>query len=430
MISILSKAEFDWMADVCGDTAVPRHGDRSAGGEEASLRYVTESGSALLRASTPTYTLAPTIQDLARGYGLRVEIAAFPEGVLSVQDDTGRSSLAMASGGPLRFDQTQRLFNLIQRSRRGLPAEQGLRELHAIDAMPPTVDWPWRLIGCCLIIVGLCLRQNPGVNELVVTTILALPVATLMMRGPRFGRLTPFVPAVAAFLVGIPVAVLVQHHRLAEPAQVVIPVLASFIPGLALTVGSLELCRGALQAGAARFIGGVFQLMVLAFGLIASQSAFAFASRPHPLTEVTQVGSWSPLVGVGAYAVGVWLAFCAPRSALPALAVVIYVAWGIQQLSDRITGPYLSTFLGAAIGVVVAQAIFAWFGPPPVLTLNPLFRILAPGGLSLLRVTSMTAGNFVGAELGVVIFTFISVAMGLAVGLALTERFGHHQVAP
>lgn len=413
------------MADVCGDTAVPWRGDRSAGGDEARLRYVTESGSALLRASTPTYTVVPTMQELARGYELEIEIAALPEGVLSVQDNTGRSSLAVASGGALRFDQTQRLFELIQRSRRGLAAEQGLRELHAIETMAPAVRGPWRFVGYCVIIVGLCLRQNPGFNELGVAAILALPVAALLMCSPRLDRLTPFVPAVAAFLVGVPVSVLVQHHRLAEPAQVVVPVLASFIPGLLLTVGSLELFRGSLQAGTARFIGGIFQLMVLAFGLIASQAAFGFASHPAPLIETTQVGPWSPLVGVGAYAVGIWLAFSAPLSALPALAVVIYVAWGIQQLSDRITGPYLSTFLGAAVGVLVAQAIFAWFGPPPLLTLNPLFRILAPGGLSLLRVTSLTAGNFVGADIGVVIFTFIAVATGLAVGLAVSERLGH-----
>lgn len=212
------------MGDVGGDTAEPR---RSDPGGDVALRYVSESGSALLRASTPTSTVGPTIHELARGYGLEIEIAALPEGVLSVQDSTGRSSLAMASGGSLRFDQTQRLFELIQRSRRGLAAEQGLRELHAIETMPPAVPAPWRFLGYCLIIVGLCLRQNPGMNELVVTSVLALPVAAVLISTPKLGRLTPFVPAVTAFLVGVPVVLLVQHHRLSEPAQVVVPVLAS-----------------------------------------------------------------------------------------------------------------------------------------------------------------------------------------------------------
>jgi len=36
----------------------------------------------------------------------------------------------------------------------------------------------------------------------------------------------------------------VEQHRLADPSQVVVPLLASFLPGLLLTVGSLELLRG------------------------------------------------------------------------------------------------------------------------------------------------------------------------------------------
>jgi fructose-specific phosphotransferase system IIC component len=73
---------------------------------------------------------------------------------------------------------------------------------------------------------------------------------------------------------------------------------------------------------------------------------------------------------------------------------------------------------------VVVKAIHTRFGPPPLQTLNPLFLILTRGGRSLLRVTSLTSGNFVGANLGVVVFTLISVAMGLTAGMAIADRFG------
>jgi len=86
------------------------------------------------------------------------------------------------------------------------------------------------------------------------------------------------------------------------------------------------------------------------------------------------------------------------------------------------TDRYVSTFLAATVGVVIAQAVYAWFGPPPLLTITPLFRILGPGGLSLERATALTAGNFVGADSGVVVFTLIAVAMGLAAGMAITEH--------
>ena len=167
-------------------------------------------------------------------------------------------------------------------------------------------------------------------------------------------------------------------------------------PGLLLAVGSLELLRGALQAGAARFMGGIFQLILLAFGLVASEAAFDLSSPTHPVASTAQVGAWAAVVGVGVYTVGLWLAFSAPLTALPALAVVVYAAWGIQQLADPVTDRYVSTFLAATVGVVIAQAIHAWFGPPPLLTINPLFRLLGPGGLSLERATALTVGNFLG----------------------------------
>jgi uncharacterized membrane protein YjjP (DUF1212 family) len=403
---------------------MPNH-DRSPAAGDVVLRYVTAAGSALLGASAPCSTVVPGLQGLAGGYGLHVKVDASPGAVLAVDEDTGRSSLATAGAGSLRFDQTQRLFDLISRSRQGsVWAQQGLQELRAIETMPPTIPAAWRFVGYCLIAVGLCLRQNPGVPELAATAAMSLPMACLLLSMPMLGTIGPFVPGIAAFLVGLPVSWLVEHRWLTEPAHVVVPLLAFFIPGLLLAIGSLELVQGALHAGAARLVGGVFQLTLLAFGLVASEAAFALDSSPHPIAATGHIGTWSPAVGVSVYALGLWLAFCAPLSALPALTIVIFVAWGIQQLSATVTGTYGSTFLGAAVAVVVAQGIHTWFGPPPLLTLNPLFRILIPGGLSLLRVTSLTSGNFVGASLGVVVFTFIAVAMGLTVGMAAAERFG------
>ena len=389
------------------------------------LRYISGAGSALICASAPSSTVGPGLEDLARGYGVEVKVVAQPETVLAVDERTGRSSLARAHTGSFRFDQTERLFDMITRSRTGsLSPEQGLNGLRDIELMPPTVPAVWRFVGYWLIAVGLCLLQNPRVAELAITAAFALPIAALVMAMPKLRGFDPFAPGVVAFLVGLPVSLLVQVGWLAEPAHVVVPLLSSFLPGMLLAVGSLELIHGALQAGASRLMGGIFQLILLAFGLIASQAAFTLSIPTDVVSHATHLGSWSPLVGVGVYVVGIWLAFCAPRRAAPALAIVIFVGWGIQQLTDAIVGPYASTFLGAAVAVVVVQAIHTRSGPPPLLTLNPLFRILTPGGLGLLRVTSLTSGNFVGADLGVVVFTLISVAMGLAAGMAIAERFG------
>ena len=251
---------------------------------------------------------------------------------------------------------------------------------------------------------------------------LSIPVAALLIAMPRLGGLKELIPAVMAFAVGAAVAVLVEHDQLVQPAQVVLPLLAMVLPGTLLAVGSFDILRGALQAGAARLVGGVHQLLVLALGLVASQAAFALTTPIEQPAEMTRMGAWSPVVGLAVYVLGTCLAFCAPVSAWPTLTIVVYVGWGIQLLTDGLAGPCASTFLAAAVAIVVATGIYPRFGPPPLLTLNPLFRILGIGGLSLLQVTSLTVGNFIGAEVGSAAFTLISVALGLAAGMAVTER--------
>lgn len=397
-------------------------GQRGAPGGGA-LGFIAELGCALLEAGAPSSTVSPGLHLLARRFGVDCEITVVPEGVLTVDTVTGRSSLVLVGRRSLRFDQTDRLFDLVRRSREGrVSAEEGVAELRRIKQAAPLFSAPWRLAGYCLMAIGLCLRQNPGLAEFVVTAVLALPVAVLVIGAPRLGGVNTLTPAVLSFLVGVAVSALVEHGRLAQPAQVIVPLLAMVLPGMLLAVGSLELLRGALQAGAARLVGGLHQLIVLALGLIASEAAFALTAPARAVAETARVGAWSPVVGLGVYVVGTCLAFCAPLSAWPALAVVIYVAWGTQQFSDALGGPYASTFLAAVVAVMVARAIYPKFGPPALLTLTPVFRILGVGGLSLLRVTSVTVDNFVGTDVGAAVFALVSVSLGLAAGMALTER--------
>src|SRR5689334_21539079 len=97
----------DWMVVVEGGAAEPI-GDGQPG-EGVVLRYVTEAACALLGESTPSSTVGPVMRELARGYGVQAELEALPEGVLSVASDSGRSFMASARVGSLRFDQTERL---------------------------------------------------------------------------------------------------------------------------------------------------------------------------------------------------------------------------------------------------------------------------------------------------------------------------------
>ena len=108
---------------------------------------------------------------------------------------------------------------------------------------------------------------------------------------------------------------------------------------------------------------------------------------------------WSPVVGLAVYVLGTCLAFCAPVSAWPALTIVVYAGWGIQLLTDGLAGPYASTFLAAAVAIVVATGI-SRVRAATAADAEPAVPNPGHGGLSLLQVTSLTVGNFIGAEVG------------------------------
>ena len=143
------------------------------------------------------------MQQLAHRFDLDCEITVLPNGVLAVNSGTGRSSLVTASRETLRFDQTERLFAVLRAGGTGrISAEAGLRELRRIVQIPPPVRAPWRFGGYCLMAVGLCLRQNPGLGEFIAALALSIPVAALLIAMPRLGGLKALIPAVMAFAVG------------------------------------------------------------------------------------------------------------------------------------------------------------------------------------------------------------------------------------
>ena len=160
------------------------------------------------------------MQQLAHRFDLDCEITVLPNGVLAVNSGTGRSSLVTASRETLRFDQTERLFAVLRAGGTGrISAEAGLRELRRIVQRPPPVRAPWRFGGYCLMAVGLCLRQNPGLGEFIAALALSIPVAALLIAMPRLGGLKALIPAVMAFAVGASVAVLSSTTSWSNPRK-------------------------------------------------------------------------------------------------------------------------------------------------------------------------------------------------------------------
>jgi uncharacterized membrane protein YjjB (DUF3815 family) len=210
-----------------------------------------------------------------------------------------------------------------------------------------------------------------------------------------------------------------------SPLLLVIPPLASLLPGGMLTTAMIELADGAPTSGASRLIAGGTRVLLLVFGiatgevLVGLPAAQAFSQGADNL-----IGWWAPWLGPLVFTVGIYLYFVAPRRSLVWLCLVVYAAWRGQQIGDVYLGGYLSGFVGALVMTIAASVLDRIPSAPPFLVLLlPAFWLLVPGVLAVVGVAELvgTNANIAVADIGTAVFSIVSIALGLLVGVALVR---------
>ena len=166
----------------------------------------------------------------------------------------------------------------------------------------------------------------------------------------RVPGLATILPVLAAGAVSA-IAFAVSGRYEAAPLAELIAPLVLFLPGALLTMATVDLASAEVVTGASRFLAGLLQLALLAFGILAGAMLVGVAPAGSSLAPGELLGSWAPSLGVLVFAVGTALQHSAPRRSLPWLLLVLYAAWGGQLLGQALFGAELSGFVG---GLVVA----------------------------------------------------------------------------
>jgi uncharacterized membrane protein YjjB (DUF3815 family) len=206
------------------------------------------------------------------------------------------------------------------------------------------------------------------------------------------------------------------------------PPLATFLPGGALTIATVELAAGQMVSGASRLVSRLVQLMLLAFGILA---ASAFLDVPaHVLADnpVDRLGWWAPWLGVVLFAVGNYLHFSSPARSLPWILVVLLITYAGQVVGAALFGGLLSGFFGAlAMTPVVLWIETRRHGPPKLITFLPAFWLLVPGATGLIGVTALLGdSDGFGAEATAdTLVTVMSIALGVLIGTAIYRATDH-----
>jgi uncharacterized membrane protein YjjP (DUF1212 family) len=390
------------------------------------LRHV---GVALVRAGDATERVTQLLGEVAAVYAVSgVTFFVVPTGVFVRIETSGTSRMDFeaATSTPLRLDQVDALYRLIDDIRHGLvDAETATGRLHALMTSRPRFGGVIGVLASGVLTVGLGLMLNPRASALPAFLLIGFLVGGLRWWADRVTTLSLVLPVIAATVVTAVVFQWVAPALDAPPLEIVIPSLVTFLPGAALTMATVELATGDMLAGSARLVYGLERLLILTFGIALGAEIAGLPLAPGSSAEA--LGGWAPWVGVLVFGVGQFIASSAPRRTLGWLLVVLYVGYGVQAVSGLVLGTLGASFLAAAVVLPVCYAIQSRrSGPPVPVTFLPTFWLLVPGALGLQGVAQIVGadeaaglGDFLNALLSIV-----AIAVGVVVGSGLSERIG------
>lgn len=388
------------------------------------VAFLIQLGAALIRSGEAVDAARDRLSAIAQRYEAHdVDILVFPT-ALMVQAGSGESTLvrlASAAGGRrLRLDQVSAVYELAGRAERG---EIGLSEanvaLDSILVMPPLFGTVTRTLGLGVLSAGFALALQPTLLGVVGAFVLGTLVGcALLIRVPE---LQAVMPVAVSFCVATVVFLFAEHYDGENPIRSLIPPLVIFLPGAAITTGTMELAAGQTISGASRLVEGLVDLLLLAFGIIAAAALVGAPSSNLIDRPLDRLGSWTTILALLVIALGNHLHLCAPRRTVPWILLVLAAASAGQEFGAVVFSPELSAFFGAlAMTPLVLLIGRRREGPPSMVLFLPAFWLLVPGAAGLIGVTAIvgTTSRLAPADFTATMVTVLAIALGVLVGTA------------
>jgi len=324
----------------------------------------------------------------------------------------------------LRLDQIIKVMHLAKLASRGeIDPGDAIVELREIERSKQSRSLLIEVLGTIVMTFGVALLFRPDDANILLYLGLGALVGLFQAFSSRVQGLSAVMPVVIAFTVSVIAFLVTGGENDATPIEALIPALTILLPGALLTMSAVDLASGEVVSGSSRFLEGMLQLALLAFGIFAAASLMGVqpsASEAHG----DGFASWAPWVGIPVFAIGVSLRESAPMKMFPWLLLVLVIAHSGQLLGDALFGPILSGFVATLIVVPLVQYAERFKTTPPAFALFlPAFLMLVPGALGLLGVSELATiepSNGIGGLVSA-ISAILSIALGILVGTRITR---------
>jgi uncharacterized membrane protein YjjP (DUF1212 family) len=363
----------------------------------------------LLHSAEGAFELRDTVRAVGHAYGTQAEILAIAEGaVLTVRHPDGRSYHDTVRVGPdlTRLDLVTRAKFLVNRILAGkLSAAAACQELTGLESSREPYPWWLRIIGVTLFAVGFAPGVQQTWREVAAAAVLGAVMGVMFIAADWVGGLRLLLPIVGTLVVAI-VAFEVLHARDAPggPVLLMIPGLFILIPGDLLCAGTAEIAVGQVTPGAVRLAQAAVTLVQLAAGVIiaAELTGVGLTTLSQPAPPGHSLPPWLIVVAWIPFTIGLALTFNARMRDVPWMLLLVYLAWGVQELvlahslvvpAEGETGATAAVFVAATVLAFAAGALEQFRNlPPRGVTILAGFFALTVGAVAL-RGLTLLAGN-------------------------------------
>jgi uncharacterized membrane protein YjjP (DUF1212 family) len=375
-----------------------------------------EIGIALVEVNQPTPVVTARLQEIAARYTTEtVRVVVLPT-MLMIQigddsyqvDESTNSSLQLNKAGFIDDIAVLASVGAIE------PADAIAAIKHAREL--PTRFGPFvTTLGYAITTIGFGMLINPTWASLPGYLLLGLVVGAIVQLGRPFPSLNPILPTLSAAVVTILAIWFVAATSHDGLLRVIAPSLVATLPGMALTIGAMELASTQLISGTSRLMYGIAQLALMVFGVALG---LEIAGTVAPRTPSVRMGEWSLYAAVLVVAVGLYFYLSAPRGSLPWLMAAIGVAVLGQAAAESVMSESHSGFVGAVVSVpfsMLASRIKT--SPPAIVMMLVSFWSLVPGALSFEALSqALAGGNLDAAGISSTGAAIMSIALGTLVG--------------
>ncbi len=390
-------------------------------------------GHALMASGNPVSLVEDTLAEIAARYRITCEPAVLPN-ILMIRLGESTSAILDVTTQrltSLRLDQMSDLAVLIDRvKQRQLTPVEAARRVDHIRATAPRFGLAPMVGGYVLLVVGLTLRMRPAWDALLVTAALGLLVGLMLVWFRLYPRFALLLPVLAALIVSALTFYVTRLGWIVGPANLIIPPLVTFLPGVTMTIGMMELASGHLISGSSRLIYGGTSLFLLFFGIALGVT---IAQVPPSLvydSSPVVFPWWAPLLGTLLYGVGLSVYLSGANRDLPWMLLVLFVAMLGQTLGEYFFGSYTGTFLGALLLGVCADVIARLpQGTPAMASWVPGFWFLVPGSRGVVSFTNLLGKNYLESlvAFGQMIALLVAISLGILLATLLVAPRRYEQ---